>query len=74
MGRLPLNRLANRPIILRSSAYFEFHSLNSTLAKKYSSGFNSFYNNAEIIIRKNNTNSDFVSVFVLFPCGGALVT
>ena len=26
MGRSPLNRLANRPIILRSSAYFEFHS------------------------------------------------
>ena len=25
MGRSPLNRLANRPIILRSSAYFEFH-------------------------------------------------
>lgn len=24
MGRSPLNRLANRPIILRSSAYFEF--------------------------------------------------
>lgn len=26
MGRSPLNRLANRPIILRSSAYLEFHS------------------------------------------------
>ena len=25
-GRSPLNRLANRPVILRSSAYFEFHS------------------------------------------------
>ena len=25
-GRSPLNRLANRPIILRSSAYFEFYS------------------------------------------------
>lgn len=26
MGRSPLTRLANRPIILRSSAYFEFYS------------------------------------------------
>ena len=26
MGRSPLNRLANRPIILRSSAYLEFYS------------------------------------------------
>ena len=25
-GHSPLNRLANRPVILRSSAYFEFHS------------------------------------------------
>ena len=25
-GRSPLNRLANRPVVLRSSAYFEFHS------------------------------------------------
>ena len=25
-GRSPLNRLANRPVILRSSAYFEFYS------------------------------------------------
>lgn len=26
MGRSPLNRLANRPVILRTAAYFEFHS------------------------------------------------
>ena len=25
-GRSPLNRLANRPVILRTVAYFEFHS------------------------------------------------
>ena len=25
-GRSPLNRLANRPVILRTSAYFEFYS------------------------------------------------
>ena len=30
----------------------KYKNENSTLAKKYLSGFNSFYNNAEIIIRK----------------------
>ena len=25
-GRSPLNRLANRPVVLRTAAYFEFHS------------------------------------------------
>ena len=29
---------------------------------------------AEIVVIKNNTNPVFVSVFVLFPFGGALVT
>ena len=27
-GRSPLNRLANRPVILRTAAYFEFHSFS----------------------------------------------
>lgn len=37
---------------------FRFFSLSSA------------YLYAEIVIIKNNTNSEFTSVFVLFPCGG----
>lgn len=52
---------------------------NKKAERSYSPGnvprvYSCFNPDTEIVIIKNNTNSELSSVFVLFPCGGALVT
>lgn len=51
---------------------------NKKAERSYSPGnvprvYSCFNPDTEKVVKKNNTNSEFTSVFVIFPCGGQVV-